>query len=352
MKRTHSYIIVVFIVLLLNPSCRQGGKINQDTLIVKEIISGNRIKTSNGKVYGLIGVSDKNSFEGVLESELLDQAITYRYDKRYNSFSSEIFVYVNRKHDGMPINKLLLSQKEADLDTRYLSDSLKLYKSILGSGSLLAVDASLGRSTPSQKSLKKPKNVKEMIKRSEKGVFLVLTKDRWGNVLGTGTGFFINDQGVAVSNHHVFDKGSTWDAKLKNERVYEVTEILHESPGNDFIIFKVGAPSSQISIIPLGSGTVDKGEEILVLGNPKGLERTLTRGIVSSPSRMYDGMDLIQMDAAISPGSSGSPVMQEDGAAIGVATLKFIDCENCNFAVNIDDVKRVLNSKGIDYYEY
>ena len=83
-----------------------------------------------------------------------------------------------------------------------------------------------------------------------------------------------------------------------------------------------------------------QGEEIFVIGNPSGLENTVTRGIVSAIRE-----DLIQIDAAISPGSSGSPVSNMNGKVVGIATFKIVEgCELCNFAISADLIKKALNN--------
>jgi serine protease Do len=344
--------VFLFIFSFLQ-GCRSGGSGN--TMVVTEVIDGNKVRVANGKVFGLIGVFPNYESKEILARELINEVITYQYDSKFNSFTDEVYVYMNRQRDGLAINRLLLSKTPNEVDTKFLFDSLSSFKNTIGpTGDIASVSPGSDKRPAAIKpeSATKPTNIIQVIKRAERGVFLIRTKNTWGKVLGTGTGFFISNDGIAVSNYHVFEGGSSWDIKLFNEESFDVTEILVESPENDFIIFKVDIGSRKMAVLTLGNGSVDKGEEILVLGNPKGLEGVLTKGIVSSSSSNYDGINLIQIDAAISPGSSGSPVMRTNGEVIGVATLKFIDCENCNFAVNINDIKRVLNFNSIDYNEY
>lgn len=168
----------------------------------------------------------------------------------------------------------------------------------------------------------------ELVKSIEPSVFLVMNQDSYGNTQSIGTGFFI-DSNRAVSNHHVFEGGSRWFIKLSDGRAFEVKEILKQSKTTDFVIFSLKT-ENKFPFLKLSNREPLKGEDIVVLGNPNGLESTITRGIVSA---IRD--KLIQIDAAISPGSSGSPVLNLKGEVLGIATLKVVDCENCNLAYKI-----------------
>ena len=178
--------------------------------------------------------------------------------------------------------------------------------------------------------------ITELAKIAEPCVFLVNNFNNKGEQLGIGTGFFIESSGIGVSNFHVFEGGSQWTIQTAKRETLRVTQILEYSEDFDYIIFQV-EKSQRFPTLPIAESKPQKGEDIIVLGNPKGLESTLTRGIVSSTRELYDIADaLIQIDAAISPGSSGSPVMNMKGEVIGIATMKVIECENCNFAMNIN----------------
>jgi serine protease Do len=185
-------------------------------------------------------------------------------------------------------------------------------------------------------------SLQDLVKQTEPSVFLVITYNDEDKVIGTGTGFFIDTEGVALSNYHVFKGGSRWSIKTKDERYYNIDEVLDYDKDKDFIIFKVGDVKDPVSL-KLSSSLPGKGEDIFVLGNPHGLESTVTKGVVSAIRSWYSKNDFIQIDAPISPGSSGSPVLNMKGEVIGIATLKIIEeCESCNFAINIELVKQQL----------
>ena len=180
------------------------------------------------------------------------------------------------------------------------------------------------------------KSLAEIVADAEPCVFVVHTYDRKGKRIGQGTGFFIEDNGVGVSNYHVFDKGRSWRIRTTDGQEYPVKKIMCQSKKFDYVVFQVDTKRA-MPFLPLGDMLPMKGEDIVVLGNPRGLESTVSRGIVSS-IRNYRGRDkaIIQVDAAISPGSSGSPVMNRQGEVVGIATMKVNGCESCNFAFNID----------------
>ncbi len=180
--------------------------------------------------------------------------------------------------------------------------------------------------------------ISAIVQQTEPCVFVVYNLDNNGNSQGQGTGFFINASGIGVSNYHVFEGGSSWVIKTTNGEQFRVKEIIKQSSEFDFVVFTVET-NKLFPYLDLAQTLPRKGDEILVLGNPKGLESTLTRGIVSSIRGETNPDDYIQIDAAISPGSSGSPVVNMQGKVVGIATLKIKECENCNFAINIQRIK-------------
>jgi serine protease Do len=188
---------------------------------------------------------------------------------------------------------------------------------------------------PKKKSENRPKlSIMEIVKQAEPAVFLVNTFSK-GRGIGMGTGFFIESSGIGVSNFHVFDGGDEWTIQTKNQEQYNVIKIIESSEEFDYIIFQV-EKRKQFPKLEIASTRPEKGEDIIVLGNPKGLESTLTRGIISSIRDIkQNDKALLQIDAAISPGSSGSPVMNMKGEVVGIATMKILECENCNFAMSI-----------------
>jgi serine protease Do len=173
-----------------------------------------------------------------------------------------------------------------------------------------------------------------IVARAEKAVFVVYALDGKGEAFSQGTGFFINTEGVGVSNHHVFENGSKWVIQTFDGKQHAVKRIIRQSKQHDYVLFEVES-TTPFPVLPLAPTLPQKGEDIIVLGNPEGMESTLSRGVVAAIRSRFKPNDVIQFDAAISHGSSGSPVMNLKGEVVGIATLKIEKCENCNIAFSI-----------------
>lgn len=190
-------------------------------------------------------------------------------------------------------------------------------------------------SPPPDNNVKGDKSLPELVKQIEPAAFLVFALNQNGDVVGQGSGFFLEETGVGVSNFHVMNKTQRWAIKTSDGKQYEVEKLIKTSAAFDYAIFQIEAGGQTFKTLKLAVKTPSKGEEVIILGNPEGMESTLTRGIVSSVRRQDGIADaILQTDAAISHGSSGSPVMNLRGEVVGIATYKVEKCENCNFAYN------------------
>jgi serine protease Do len=196
------------------------------------------------------------------------------------------------------------------------------------------------RQRETNRNIQPTSEIGKVVKNAEPCVFVVYALDANGTAIGQGTGFFIAASGIGVTNHHVFKPGVQWAIKTFDGKQYRVRRIVKQSERYDFVVFETEVEKNiSFPFLRLANQTPKKGDEVLVLGNPEGLESTLSRGIVSSIRKLDNSDDLIQTDAAISHGSSGSPVMTLNGEVVGIATLKIKECENCNFAYNIQLIK-------------
>ena len=134
-----------------------------------------------------------------------------------------------------------------------------------------------------------------------------------------GSGFIINQSGYVVTNNHVVDGATEIRVKLSDGRDL-VARVAGRDPKTDLALLKVDA--SGLPVVPLGdSGRLEVGEPVMAIGNPFGLEQTVTTGIVSATGRVigegpYD--DFVQTDASINPGNSGGPLVNARGEAIGI----------------------------------
>lgn len=160
-------------------------------------------------------------------------------------------------------------------------------------------------------------------------VVLLVVEDDKGNPLGQGSGFLI-EGGFLVTNAHVVRGGRVF---VKTGAFKIPCVIVKTDSSVDLALLK---PSAEISARPLtlASGAPSNGTTIFALGNPQGLERTISQGLVTG-TRTVDRMSLLQISAPISPGSSGGPVVSGTGEVIGVAVSSLEDGQNLNFAVPV-----------------
>jgi len=134
-----------------------------------------------------------------------------------------------------------------------------------------------------------------------------------------GSGFVINPDGFIVTNNHVVDGAKDIRVTLADGRELPAT-VLGRDPRTDLVLLKVDAKG--LPVVPLGdSARLEVGESVMAIGNPYGLEQTVTTGIISAKGRVigegpYD--DFIQTDASINPGNSGGPLINARGQAIGI----------------------------------
>lgn len=169
---------------------------------------------------------------------------------------------------------------------------------------------------------------------------------------GTGTGFLWDDAGHVVTNFHVIRTATGADVALNTHRQFSAT-LVGVAPQFDLAVLKINAPAAQLRKLPFigSSGDLRVGQKVFAIGNPFGLEQTLTTGIVSAVGRTIQGVqgnpieDVIQTDAAINPGNSGGPLLDSRGRLIGVNTAIFSPTGSnagIGFAIPVDVVNRVV----------
>jgi serine protease Do len=341
-------------LLTLIFACSKSVEERSHTVVA--IVNGNTVELKNGLRLQLIGIEATPEAHEYLTGTLLNKKIRFTTDRsnRYEIKSAvqDVYAYI-KTIKGVSINGELLKQRLSSLNKEYLTDSLSAFQSYVTGdvtstvakgkdSSLTEAEIDLPKKKDKEKALE-IKPLRQLVRMAEPCVFLIYAMDSDDNITGTGTGFFINEQGLAVSNHHVFKGSNNWKIKLKSGKIYPVSSVIHSDAEVDYIIFKVAIDDSPF--LHLSGQLPEKGEDIFVLGNPKGLESTVTRGVVSAYRSLNKRNDYIQIDAAISPGSSGSPVMNMQGEVIGIATAKLDQCESCNFAVNIQLVEKVLEAQ-------
>jgi S1-C subfamily serine protease len=168
---------------------------------------------------------------------------------------------------------------------------------------------------------------------------------------GTGTGFVWDERGYIVTNFHVVQEANGARVTLADQSSYRA-ELVGVFPDRDIAVLKIDVPKEKVPPLAIGSSKdLVVGQKVFALGNPFGLDQTLTTGIVSALNREIDSVTqrtirgVVQTDAAINPGNSGGPLIDSAGRVIGVTTAIYSPSgasAGIGFAIPIDEVNRIV----------
>jgi tetratricopeptide (TPR) repeat protein len=186
----------------------------------------------------------------------------------------------------------------------------------------------------------------EIIKKIEPSTVVILTYDKDGNIISQGSGFFISKNGDIITSRHVLAGAYSAGVKTINGKIYPITLIVAEDKEADLIRASVNIPVESVYPLPISSSIPEVGERVAVIGSPLGLERTVSDGIISAVRDIPAFGKIYQITAPISPGSSGSPVVNMKGEVIGVATFQFVEGQNLNFAIPGERIAKLKTEKG------
>ena len=168
----------------------------------------------------------------------------------------------------------------------------------------------------------------------------VIASDANWSPIRTGTGFFVSADGDLLTNFHVIQGAAHISARTNKGAIFLFERVIAESADSDVALLKFQA--TDLDYLKLGSSAeAVEGETVLVIGNPEGLQGTVSNGIISA---FRENRSYIQITAPVSPGSSGSPVLDETGRVIGMATLVSKEGQNLNFAISAEVIETVLRS--------
>lgn len=171
---------------------------------------------------------------------------------------------------------------------------------------------------------------------------LITAEDKNGQPQSLGSGFLITPN-IIATNYHVIENSHSGFVKFVNkDNIYEIEGVVGYDVAYDLALIKVGINDG--TPLQLKSPSVDIGEKVFAIGNPLGLEGTISDGIVSG-LREFDKFSVLQISAPISPGNSGGPVVNEKGEVIGVATFTFSEGQNINFAIPVKYLKNLLENQ-------
>jgi S1-C subfamily serine protease len=201
----------------------------------------------------------------------------------------------------------------------------------------------------------------ELFERSKGSVVFITTtqlvRDLWSRNLfsvprGAGSGFVWDNDGHIITNNHVVQGAAEAKVRLNDGRDYSA-RLVGASPAHDIAVLRISVPERQPAPLPIGtSADLKVGQKVFAIGNPFGLDWSLTTGVVSALDRSLPAEDgrtviehLIQTDAAINPGNSGGPLLDSSGRLIGINTAIFSPSgayAGVGFAVPVDTVNRVV----------
>jgi hypothetical protein len=174
-------------------------------------------------------------------------------------------------------------------------------------------------------------NARRVAQETFPSVVLLLMNDKFGQPVSLGSGFFVASN-IVATNHHVIEGATSGYAKLigKNDK-HKIIGLVAQDSNHDLVLLALSDVSGPA--LPIGdSSQMAVGDDVYVVGNPRGLEGTFSQGIVSG-IRTIETDHFLQITAPISPGSSGGPVLNSQGKVVGVAVATFKGGQNLNFAI-------------------
>ena len=184
-----------------------------------------------------------------------------------------------------------------------------------------------------------------LVNKIRPAVVTVVVYNEEQKVANIGSGFFIDKYGHLITNYHVLDSRYKAEVKTVDGSTYPIKLVVADNRDTDLVKVLVDIPRHKIKWVKTANHLPSIAEQIIVVGSPMGLEQTVSEGIVSSIREIPSVGEFFQMSAPISPGSSGSPVINLKGQVVGVATFQMIQGQNLNFAVSTKSVKKLKSVK-------
>ncbi|MDQ4121089.1 MAG: trypsin-like peptidase domain-containing protein [Acidobacteriota bacterium] len=242
--------------------------------------------------------------------------------------------------------------------------SLTLLTALFSAAGVLGLD-SLGFRATSTLAEEKPtaitdpsvatdeRNNIEVYRNASPGVVFI-TSSRTGGYnsrgSGTGSGSIIDSNGHILTNEHVISGATNIKVSLGGDRSYPA-RVIGRDPDTDLAVIKIDAPANELTVIPMGDSTdLVVGQKVLAIGNPFGLDRTLTTGVISGLHRTIRArngraIEGVQTDASINPGNSGGPLLDSRGRMIGINSQIYSTSggsSGIGFAVPVNIAKRII----------
>jgi len=183
----------------------------------------------------------------------------------------------------------------------------------------------------------------------EKSTFIIYTYDEFGAPSGSGSGFFIDESGVGLTNFHVLDGASKAVIVTTDSLVYNIEKVITGDRDKDIVKFMISnKQKKQFPILSFADNEPKTGDKVYCISSPQGLENSLSEGIISALRSDKKHGKTIQFTAPISPGSSGSPVLNEDGEVIAISAFNRTNGQNLNFGIRSN--KGIIDSLNKDNF--
>ncbi|MGD9331956.1 MAG: tetratricopeptide repeat protein [Desulfobacterales bacterium] len=186
-----------------------------------------------------------------------------------------------------------------------------------------------------------PLTINRIVADVQQAVVTIRTFDPDMEPIGLGTGFFINDQGHLITNHHVLEGAYAATVRTRDGKTYPVVSVLAENASVDLIELSVDIPQEDRRWLKVTEKLPSIADQVVVVGSPLGLEQTVSEGIVSAIRDIPEVGTIFQMSAPISRGSSGSPVVNRYGQVVGIVSFQSQTGQNLNFAVASDNLLKL-----------
>jgi S1-C subfamily serine protease len=194
---------------------------------------------------------------------------------------------------------------------------------------------------------KKPLNASGIFQKVNPSIVYIESYNKYNQKVGTGSGVILTKDGTVVTNHHVLvnvTEITYVKIKLANGQIYETDQVIGYDAKRDLVVLKIDGPKN---LVPLELGDSEKiktGEKIFALGSPLGIQNSVTEGIISNKSIIDNKQSFIQFTAPISQGNSGGALVNIYGELIGINVAYFINGQNMNLAIPVNDYKKLKKS--------
>ena len=357
MKKSISIVLCIILIFACFPVTANaaGVKLSPQNLTVngrpveceKYNIDGSNYFKLRDIAYLLNGTS--NQFEVGYDTET--RTITVTSGLPYTPNGEELVIGMDRSSTAKPSTQSLIINGvlNSELSAYNLAGNnffkLRDLGNALGfivdydKASNTAIILSFGTTTPTPgPTVLTELNAEQVFEKCSPAVAFVAVYDKKGTMTARGSGFFLESDGVLVTNYHVID--GCYYATIETSdthKTYNVLGVYDYNTEQDWAVLKVdGAGFSTLEIG--NSDTIIGGAKVFAIGSPKGLQNTISEGVISNPSRQFGDINYIQTDAAISHGSSGGALINKYGQVIGITSAGYDDAQNLNFALPLSYV--------------